>query len=207
MSSSSRSRFQRDPARVARRGKPLRRSESSSLFGTLKNIVTRPLSWFATDSKSEFADDSTNGKRRRVGDEPAPAQVDAGESAAASGDGRTKRMRLDSPDRTTASVDAPFNFQSQVYSPPQQQQGYLDPPRTAFQQMSFGHGSFSDMDTRMDTGTGRQTVSPRRALGRTMSMDPPAFPNSQSSNTPSRNYSRTVAIAIPYAHYDSGSRS
>jgi nucleoporin NUP1 len=83
---------------------------NSSFLGSLKSIVTAPLSWFGGEQQ-DYEEDAS-GKRRRV----APvAQVPAMEQD--SEPSPAKRMRIGSPDRSMQSS----------------QSGYLDPPVAAFQ--------------------------------------------------------------------------
>ncbi|KDR81386.1 hypothetical protein GALMADRAFT_263667, partial [Galerina marginata CBS 339.88] len=72
---------QRRPARLAR--------HNSSFLGTIKTIVTAPLTWFANQD-----DDATPGKRRRSSP-PASAAL----SSPPDDDRHSKRMRLQSPPR------------------------------------------------------------------------------------------------------------
>lgn len=148
-------------------------ARSSSFLGTIKNIVTAPLAWFAHDD--DFED--TKGKRRRL--------EQNGDVGAATEDGisRNKRMRVNSPER--------------------EDQLYLDPPEQIFQQPhSAPSGStFTQPRSRPSypapisrstsvttpssnvhrlSRNNRHTVSPLRTsftqadiISRTMSMDPP----------------------------------
>lgn len=156
------------------RRQPLARS--TSLLGTLKNIVTAPLSWFGQDD--DFED--TPGKRRRLG-----PSGDAGDTTE-DGGSRKKRLRVNSPEK-------------------EDQMGYLDPPGQIFQQPRSAPpgGSFTKLPSlasypasinrstsvqtpsnsvrRISSRNNRHTVSPLRTssaqadiLSRTMSMDPPA---------------------------------
>lgn len=184
-------------------------ARSSSFLGTIKNIVTAPLSWFAQDD-DDFED--TPGKRRRSGQaNEAGAVTDEGEK-------RIKRMRIDSPEG-------------------QRQPGYLDPPRQIFQQPhSAPPGVSSFQPPRLTTYTAsinrstsvavashsvqrqqprnnRHTVSPLRTsfgqadiMSRTMSMDPPArlFPTRELTVNTSRDRTR---YSMPTAHEGSTSPS
>ncbi|KAG6379232.1 hypothetical protein JVT61DRAFT_11680 [Boletus reticuloceps] len=82
-------------------------ARSNSFFGTIRNIVTAPFTWFA-GSEDEFED--AKGKRRRLPVAQEDAHMDD-ESLPS----RAKRMRFSSPDRDT--------------------QPYLDPPGYAFIQL------------------------------------------------------------------------
>jgi len=174
-------------------------ARSSSLLGTIKNIVTAPLAWFVHDD--DFED--TKGKRRRLGQ-----NGDAG-PATEDGSSRNKRKRVDSPERDD-------------------QLGYLDPPGQIFQQpRSAPPGSgFAQLPSRpsypapMSRSTSvttpsnnvqrmsrnnRHTVSPLRTsftqadiISRTMSMDPP-IRHSHSrdlTTTPSRDGNR-YSMSVP----------
>ncbi|KAF9452818.1 hypothetical protein P691DRAFT_147756 [Macrolepiota fuliginosa MF-IS2] len=86
-------------------------SRTSTLFGTIRNIVTAPLSWFA--STDDFEDTRDNmGKRRRLAAVPTEPALDEEDMAP-----RTKRMRVESPPRGLRREGA-----------------YLDPPPAVFQQ-------------------------------------------------------------------------
>lgn len=178
-------------------------ARSSSFLGTLKNIVTAPLSWFAQDD-DDFED--TKGKRRRLG-----AYGDAG-IANVDGGSRNKRMRVGSPERQ------------------QDKPGYLDPPRKLFQQPhsappgpAFGqppvlpsYPSLINRSTsvttpshtvqRLPSRNNRHTVSPLRTsftqadiISRTMSMDPPVRQSltRDITMTPSRDASSRYSMPMP----------
>ncbi|CAA7267989.1 unnamed protein product [Cyclocybe aegerita] len=161
MASSSNSEHHRQqrPAPLAR--------HNSSFLGTIKNIVTAPLTWFAHQD-----DDASSGKRRRpvenVLTEPALEFVPNGHPT--SGDDeevddatrRSKRMRLYSPPRTT--------------------QHYLDPPAAALQRSHPPPRRTSVVPRASSavlpsTRGSRATPSPLRHHGvaRTMSIDPPTL--------------------------------
>ncbi|KAG9318164.1 hypothetical protein JVU11DRAFT_240 [Chiua virens] len=159
-------------------------ARSSSFFGTIKNIVTAPFTWF-TGSEDEFED--TKGKRRRL--QVASEDVFMEDESAPS---RAKRMRVSSPTRDT--------------------QPYLDPPRSAFPQsrrMSDHSttGSLRRDVTRSPRKTlhlssasstsnllprNRRTVSPLpsgshlkpQGMARTMSLDPPSHSSFSSRTQP-----------------------
>lgn len=145
-------------------------ARSNSFFGTIKNIVTAPFSWFA-GSDDEFED--TKGKRRRL-----PAASEDTHMEDESVPSRAKRMRVNSPDRNT--------------------QPYLDPPRSAFTQPRRTSDKSTSGAVRDITRSPRKTLhipsssnqSPRnrrtlsplpsgsrlrpQGVTRTMSLDPPS---------------------------------
>jgi hypothetical protein len=186
-------------------------ARSNSLLGTLKNIVTAPLSWFAQDDDG-FED--TKGKRRRLAE-----SRDAGVMTE-DGGSRNKRIRVGSPDRQPDQL------------------GYLDPPRKIFQQphsappgsgppppMSSYPASISRSTSvttpshtvqRLPTRNNRHTVSPLRTsftqaeiISRTMSMDPPARQHLSRdiTMTPTRDPANRYAISIPRDNSMSPTRS
>ncbi|KZP23714.1 hypothetical protein FIBSPDRAFT_951928, partial [Athelia psychrophila] len=208
-SASSRS-YTQQKRKVDGRRQPVARS--SSFLGTIKNLVTAPLSWFSQDD-DDFED--ANGKRRRAG------QSDEARELVDEGEKRVKRMRISSPPR-------------------QDQPGYLDPPGRIFQQprsappgtLSFppltsrGHPSPIQRSTSVAAPSlsvqrhprnNRHTVSPNRtsfgqadAMSRTMSMDPPAriFPTNGAALSPSRDRHRySVSMSIPREASTSPTRS
>lgn len=147
-------------------------TRTNTLFGAIKNIVTAPLSWFASTDDFEDARDNT-GKRRRLAAVPTEPILDEG-----SGAPRNKRMRVDSPPRGLRREGA-----------------YLDPPSAAFQQPpSVGRSVSSSSQTtshRLFTGKTsgnyvRSTISPLRnlSISRTMSVDPPLRPQSREGGVP-----------------------
>ncbi|KAH7909137.1 hypothetical protein BJ138DRAFT_263226 [Hygrophoropsis aurantiaca] len=145
-------------------------ARTNSFLGTIKNFVTAPLQWFATND-DDFED--TKGKRRRLPNSSAqPREDESGEKV------RNKRMRVKSPDR---------------YPQP-----YLDPPGSAFKQhrQASGQSTKSQRPTfassrktlRVSAGPplhqsprARHTLSPHpsgshlrpQSVSRTMSLDPP----------------------------------
>ncbi|KAF8894394.1 hypothetical protein BD779DRAFT_1668917 [Infundibulicybe gibba] len=172
------------PAHNAHRRKqkrPLARS-NSSLFGTIKNIVTAPLAWFASTDFEDSAD--AKGKRRRL----APESTHLSEQD--EGIVRKKRLRVYSPDREQEQ-ERPV--------PKNGPRTYLDPPSTVFQQQyqptnhhvalsaHSNHKPTTVPDFPRNASTtinlqNRSTLSPlRSALSRTMSIDPPSRPLSRES--------------------------
>lgn len=156
---------------------------NSSLLGTIKNIVTAPLSWFASTDDFE----QSKGKRRRVAAAPTEPILDQDDSHA-----RKKRMRVHSPPRDD------HQFPSAATTGP----GYLDPPGFVFNQqqqpqrqynpISFPSAINRSASVSLPTTTlqdypsnvhQRSTHSPLRstALSRTMSIDPPSRPLSRDS--------------------------
>lgn len=143
---------------------PVARS-TSSLFGTIKNIVTAPLTWFsATD---DFEDKDSQGKRRRLVAAPAEPSSDDDERAA-----RNKRMRIQSPPKH--SLPAP----------------YLDPPISVFYSEkrndfpSIAHSELVSTIPDRPLAESRSTLSPMRhlSISRTMSIDPPVRPLSREAS-------------------------
>ncbi|KAH9857821.1 hypothetical protein C2E23DRAFT_856465 [Lenzites betulinus] len=155
-------------------------ARSGSLLGTLKNIVTAPLTWFS--SQPEFTD--VAGKRRRN-----PGASERDEDAYVEDDRPSaKRKRVDSPE----TISVPLR------QPTRTTQGYLDvpegliPKKPASRQRltapashvrssSFAP-SFS-VPVMHDADLTRRTASPTIsasysqpvAIQRTQSMDPPAY--------------------------------
>ncbi|KAH0830287.1 hypothetical protein J3R83DRAFT_1652 [Lanmaoa asiatica] len=145
-------------------------ARSNSFFGTIKNIVTAPFTWFG-GSEDEFED--TKGKRRRL-----PVASEDTHMEDESLPSRAKRMRVSSPDRVT--------------------QPYLDPPGSAFTQprRTLDHSTFGTVrdvtrsprkmlhipSTSNQSPRNRRTASPLpsgshlrpQGLTRTMSLDPPS---------------------------------
>lgn len=142
-------------------------SRTNTLLGAIKNIVTAPLSWFASTDDFEDTRDSM-GKRRRLVAAPTEPALDEEDRAP-----RNKRMRVDSPPRELRREGA-----------------YLDPPLAAFQQPpSIGRSVSTGTQTTSrhlpameNTGNYvRSTLSPLRnlSISRTMSIDPPPRPQSR----------------------------
>ncbi|KAI0670641.1 hypothetical protein C8Q78DRAFT_1079583 [Trametes maxima] len=152
-------------------------TRSGSLFGTLKNLVTAPLTWLT--SQEDFED--APGKRRR---NPNAAEPDERSN---DDDGRpnAKRKRVDSPEPAF---------------PPHQQhtrtnQGYLDVPENLLSRRSQrltappSHARASSFTPSLSAPSMRDVLPARRtaspaisasfsqpvAIQRTQSMDPPAY--------------------------------
>ena len=157
---------------------PLTRS-NSSLLGTIKNIVTAPLTWFA--STDDFEDSKhIKGKRRRAA---APQNGPLAEHDAWSTP--NKRMRMHSP---------PRDLQQLHHPPSDHSYGYLDPPTSVFQQQHNQPNFFNQPTTAPSVSVSipvptMQPYEPLRNntlirasnLSRTMSIDPPSRPISCSS--------------------------
>ncbi|KAJ6547167.1 hypothetical protein B0H19DRAFT_256129 [Mycena capillaripes] len=172
-SSSHNSSGRRRPAANAFRRRPLVRS-NSSLLGTIKNLVTAPLAWFATAEDFEDSPD-LKGKRRR---HPAPTSVAAPDDS--EGAPRPKRVRVKSPDSQIQFHPEP-QYAAPAYSQPQL--GYLDPPVSVFNNHSNFYRSNS---VNIAAPTLNQfNPSTRSGLSRTMSIDPPQ------SSTP---FSRDISM-------------
>ena len=144
---------------------------NSSLLGTLKSLVTAPLSWFA--GNEEFED--SKGKRRRLAS-PLEAMSEDEDKAS-----RAKRMRIDGSQTDVARSQTPHRRPS----------AYLDPPAHVFKpqrasvqsvprsvSLSIPSSTLQDLSFNSTTPIAnnvRSTLSPLRNLGisRTMSVDPP----------------------------------
>ncbi|KAF9459346.1 hypothetical protein BDZ94DRAFT_1312456 [Collybia nuda] len=162
------------------RRKPLKKRQplartNSSLLGTIKNLVTAPLAWFANTDEFEDTKD-LKGKRRRL----VTAQADStGEEDNRSS--RNKRLRVHSP---------PRDHQPAPQLPFGRSYGYLDPPGAAFPQ-DYQSNIFNQSNSTRSTSafTPASTYesfpnfNPVRAsnISRTMSIDPPSRPTSRSS--------------------------
>ncbi|KAL5490072.1 hypothetical protein ACEPAI_4905 [Sanghuangporus weigelae] len=144
---------------LSKRDKPYSRktepmSRSSSLLGTIKNIVSAPLTWFASNQEG-FED---LGKRRRV------AARDAEDLEEQQAERTGKRMRVDSPERSPERVR------------PSTTGGYLDPPtfKPPFDSHATRFGTHRASDEK--NVTGRRTSifgpPPPSSGNRTMSVDP-----------------------------------
>ncbi|CAK5264713.1 unnamed protein product [Mycena citricolor] len=179
-SSSSHNAGRRRPASSNRaQRRPLART-NSSLFGTIKNIVTAPLNWFAT---TEDFDDSPDlkGKRRRnpVPAGNGPTLRDPNDAA----EPRSKRPRVTSPDRQMQyRAEAPL---AETYAP--SNPGYLDPPVSVFKNPPPLARSTS-------VNLSGPAINPfiaslTRNLSRTMSIDPP--------HTTARPLSRDASMHFP----------
>lgn len=103
-----------------RSGKAKTLTRSSSLLGTLKNIVTAPLAWFG--SNDDFEDNV--GKRGRN----AAIEIDARDIDEGSRTAKRKRVHSPSPQ---------LQYQPQYQPPPRSNSGYLDPP-AIYTNGSFG---------------------------------------------------------------------
>lgn len=152
-SSSPQHHGQQRPAKLVR--------HNSSFLGAIKSIVSAPLGWFGNQD-----DDATPGKRRRAVEQTSTEPI---LNIAAGSDNddndlddtvrRSKRMRLQSPSRTS--------------------QPYLDPPAVALRRADSTRRvsavpRASSAVLPSSSGS-RATLSPRRRLpiARTMSIDPP----------------------------------
>ncbi|KDQ60597.1 hypothetical protein JAAARDRAFT_554639 [Jaapia argillacea MUCL 33604] len=165
-SHSPRNRAQKRNNPFGRKTSPVARS--GSLLGTIKNIVTAPLTWFANGD--DFEDGK--GKRRRAA-KPTSATDGSDEELVRS---RVKRMRLDSPDRQVSSgyLDPPeailpaptsiprYPYQYNQASKPGRSHSSLHPPN----QRQLHHSrTLSPYPT---------SYSQSNEVHRTMSMDPPS---------------------------------
>ncbi|KAJ7093128.1 hypothetical protein C8R44DRAFT_990041 [Mycena epipterygia] len=160
-SSSHNTSRRRSSATNASRRRPLVRS-NSSLLGTIKNIVTAPLAWFATTEDFEDSPD-LKGKRRR---HPAPHSGPAADDS--EGAPRTKRARVKSPDSQIQFHPEP-PYVTPAYSHPPS--GYLDPPGSVF---NTHNNLYRSSSVNITAPTLNQFNSNNRSgLSRTMSIDPP----------------------------------
>ncbi|GLB35172.1 hypothetical protein LshimejAT787_0207370 [Lyophyllum shimeji] len=173
--------------RPHRKRQPLSRSNSSFL-GTIKNLVTAPLAWFAGADEFEDSTDST-GKRRRLSGAPTEPTVEEDDRVT-----RTKRMRVDSPPPDVSLVQVPSSAA---------QHGYLDPPGSVFQQQQRRQPSpFNQpISTRSasvtqpyDFSSNTSNLIRASTLTRTMSIDPPPRPLSRVSATPSVSVNRDTSM-------------
>ncbi|KAI0646802.1 hypothetical protein C8Q79DRAFT_1008969 [Trametes meyenii] len=152
-------------------------TRSGSLFGTLKNLVTAPLTWLT--SQEDFED--APGKRRRN-----PNAVEPDERSY-DDDGRpnAKRKRVDSPEPAPPPPRQPTRTN----------QGYLDVPENLISGPSrrltapLGHARASSFTPSLSAPSMRDVLPARRtaspaisasfsqpaAIQRTQSMDPPPY--------------------------------
>ncbi|KAJ7273345.1 hypothetical protein C8J57DRAFT_1317615 [Mycena rebaudengoi] len=144
------------------RRRPLVRS-NSSLLGTIKNLVTAPLTWFATTDDFDDSPD-LKGKRRR---QPPPQSAVAPDTV--DGAPRPKRARVKSPDSQIHFHPEP-PYVAPVYSAPSS--GYLDPPGAAFNNTNNFYRSPSVNIAPATVNPFNFTAS-RSGISRTMSIDPP----------------------------------
>ncbi|KAL5511409.1 hypothetical protein ACEPAH_4625 [Sanghuangporus vaninii] len=144
---------------LGKRDKPYSRkaapmSRSSSLLGTIKNIVSAPLTWFASNQE-DFED---LGKRRRV------VARDAEDLEEQQVERTGKRMRVDSPERSPERVR------------PSTTGGYLDPPsfKPPFDSNATRFGMHRASDEKGVTGRRTSIFGPPppSSGNRTMSVDP-----------------------------------
>ncbi|KAJ7756789.1 hypothetical protein DFH07DRAFT_472218 [Mycena maculata] len=170
-SSSHNTSRRRSAASNVPRRRPLARS-NSSLLGTIKNLVTAPLAWFATTEDFEDSPD-LKGKRRR--NLPPNSGSNADDSEAP----RTKRARVKSPDSQIQFHPEP-QYVAPAYSHPPS--GYLDPPGSVFNNNS----NFFRSNSVNITAPSLNQFNPntRSGLTRTMSIDPPHNPTSFSRDAP-----------------------
>ena len=154
---------ERRPAKLVR--------HNSSFLGTIKNLVTAPLTWFGNQD-----DEFTNGKRRRpLQQAPTEPILSTDEETR-----RSKRMRLHSPPqparRTSAiprasSAVLPSRVNRSTLSPMRphsiSRTMSIDPPT---RETSFNY--VNDMDTSMDTIRGLSPLSPKPSFRMRSSLTP-----------------------------------
>ncbi|KAF9532413.1 hypothetical protein CPB83DRAFT_833008 [Crepidotus variabilis] len=178
-------------ARQPTRGQPLVR-QNSSFLGTIKNIVTAPLSWFGHQDG-----DATGAKRRRdVVQQPTERVLANGSGTTGSRDvddeemgdslRRSKRMRLNTPPGRTVNAE-----------------GYNDPPVSAFGRTQTNSIRRASLVPRASSAVlpssrnSRATLSPSRRhhhqapsqIKRTMSIDPPHVVSRRNVSNSSSNWS------------------
>lgn len=187
-SSSSQPAHRRKPLK---KRQPLARS-NSSLLGTIKNLVTAPLAWFASTDDFEDPKD-LGGKRRRL--VAVPTEPSIGED---DGPKRTKRMRVHSPPKSHRH-------------PTPSDDGYLDPPGAAFQSRKQSNSSIlppasrsSPVYTQQSRDLSRNNNGVFRAstLTRTMSIDPPSRPISRSSAVVPLNSDTSMDLSTSFVRRD-----
>ncbi|KAF4578613.1 hypothetical protein EYR36_000420 [Pleurotus pulmonarius] len=160
-------------------------TRSHSIFGTLKNIVTAPFTWLATNNEDFAEEKDDQGKRRRVagsektntiavGDESRTASDSFGETDEGITRG-TKRLRVSSPagyERYKESQRAGYNdppqsaFASNAYVPPNRSASVALPATTIRPTIDTSGGSrYSRSSTRASS----------LALQPTMLIDSPTF--------------------------------
>jgi nucleoporin NUP1 len=157
---------------------PLTRSNSSFL-GTIRNIVTAPLTWFSSTDDFEDSKDLKGKRRRAVAPQTAPPGERDGWSTP------NKRMRVHSP---------PRDHQQLHHHPSGSSYGHLDPPISVFQQQHNQPNFFNQPTTTDSVSVSipvptmqayepvrNNTIIRDRTLSRTMSIDPPSRPVSRSS--------------------------
>ena len=145
---------------------------NSSFLGTIKNIVTAPLTWFGNQD-----DEFTSGKRRRLSLQQAPTEsmLSTDEETR-----RSKRMRLHSPPQPAkrksaipraSSAVLPSRVNRPTLSPMHplsiRRTMSIDPP-TCENSFNF----FNDMDTSMDTIRDLSPLSPRPSFRMRSSLTP-----------------------------------
>ncbi|KAF9492246.1 hypothetical protein BDN71DRAFT_1221228 [Pleurotus eryngii] len=164
-------------------------TRSHSIFGTLKNIVTAPFTWLATNNEDFAEEKDDQGKRRRVagsektntiavGDESRTASDSFGETDEGITRG-TKRLRVSSPagyDRYKESQRVGYNdppqsaFASNAYVPPNRSASVMLPATTIRPTVDTGGGSrYSRSSTRASS----------LALQPTVLVDSPTFGQAQ----------------------------
>ncbi|KAJ7702417.1 hypothetical protein B0H17DRAFT_145956 [Mycena rosella] len=143
------------------RRRPLARS-NSSLLGTIKNIVTAPLTWFATADDFEDSPDLKGKRRRHAAPNARPTAEDSEEAP------RTKRARVKSPDHQI-QFHPELPYVAPAYSHPPS--AYLDPPGSVFN----NHNNIyrSNSVNIAAPSLNQFNANNRTSLSRTMSIDPP----------------------------------
>lgn len=183
---------ERRPAKLVR--------HNSSFLGTIKNLVTAPLTWFGNQD-----DEFTNGKRRRpVQQAPTEPMLSTDEETR-----RSKRMRLHSPPQPARRASAIPRASSAVLP----SRSTLSPmrPLSISRTMSIDpptrENSFSyvnDMDISMDTIRGLSPLSPKPSFRMRSSLTPqPQITSRHISEPPPLNTfipSHPVFLHPPSAH-------
>jgi nucleoporin NUP1 len=168
----------RRPAKLVR--------HNSSFLGTIKNLVTAPLTWFGNQD-----DEFTNGKRRRLQQAPTEPMLSTDEETR-----RSKRMRLHSPPQPAKRTSAIPRASSAVL-PSRVNRSTLSPmrPLSVSRTMSIDpptrENSFNfvnDIDISMDTIRGLSPLSPKPSFRMRSSLTPqPQFTSRHISEPPPLN--------------------
>jgi nucleoporin NUP1 len=187
---------ERRPAKLVR--------HNSSFLGTIKNLVTAPLTWFGNQD-----DEFTSGKRRRLQQAPTEPMLSTDEETR-----RSKRMRLHSPPQLARRTSAIPRASSAVL-PSRVNRSTLSPirPLSISRTMSIDpptcENSFNfvnNMDTSMDTIRDLSPLSPRPSFRMRSSLTPqPQLTSRHISEPPPLNSfisSHPVFLHPPSVPYD-----
>ncbi|PCH38698.1 hypothetical protein WOLCODRAFT_142692 [Wolfiporia cocos MD-104 SS10] len=159
-------------------GRPLARTGSGSFIGTIKTIITKPLSWFSSQ-ESDFEEEDVQGKRRRT------AQPERDAREVEEGGARAKRKRIHSPEpdiEAQVQVQAQAQVQAPVQAPVRAappRAGYLDVPESLIAAPSRPPparpqpGPVRTLSLASRTETARRSRSPAPRPGAALPIDPP----------------------------------